>query len=151
LSLQLASFTADVRRLLNPEDEEDEEEEPRFEVVNAKTYHMISSCVYQAVEREVEVLDWSIAQMKTATAAANAHDGAGDSQKDGDDEDQGQRVHVIEQEVFVRFTNIEKVLLSCIKANMTGITVEVLLRVITKWYRCLTNLVKYVSALDFHD
>jgi len=147
--MQLSSFTTDVRRLLNPdEDDEDEDGSHRFEMVNTKTYHVISSCVYQAVEREVEVLDWSIGQMKTAIAVTSAQSQGADDSNMNHDLDPAARAELIEQEVFVRFTHIERVLLQCVTANMIGITVEVLLRVITKWYRCLTNLIKYVSSFS---
>jgi hypothetical protein len=129
------------------EDDEEEEEgeqngESRFAVVNMRTYSVISSCAFQAVEREMDVLDWSICQIKSLIDA-------GENLSSQSNDAAGDQLEGLEHQVIARFTNIEKVLLKCVKSHMSGVTVEILLKTVTKWFRSLTALVKCVSH-SFH-
>lgn len=139
----MADFTGGVQDLLGIISDEDRPQS-RFSLVNMKNCSLISSCVFQAVEKEMDVLDWGLVQMRRVLDLEQEILGGDDSEGSGEGVDNV--LTNAESVVLDRYLGIVHVLSISTDTHIAGVTSEAMLKTITNWWKCLTNLVKYVRS-----
>jgi hypothetical protein len=163
--LKLDEFANDVRIIRGvtsgEEEAEDEDAQPRFSLVNSKTCNLIPGCFFHAMDREIDVTEWALGQMRAEVEILQAAEEGGwaegneeeEQEGDGDQADKAakrkppeERIEALDDAMMARFAEIEKILLSSLATQNYDAAAESLIKTVTKWFRTLTNLVKLVTT-----
>ena len=150
-TLQLEDYANDVQVIRGDigGDEEDEDVQPRFVMVNSKTCTLIPGCFFLAVDREIEEVDWAMALMKAEVETHNAAETGGWDENEEEAEQPGEqakpaaeRIEILDDAILTRFALLDKIILRSLQTQIYDAAAEALLHTVTKWFRTVTSFVK---------